>query len=207
MRIEKLKKLNLGDIAKLEDANGIKIQNLSNLETFSSYSTQSSVKPILSGLSKNLKMKNFSFNCKSLDTNDVEMIAGMKNLEYLFIRGNRIGSLTSLAALKHLRELNLLFKEIGTTDRFSLLKNMPHLEKLCIHRLKSGDFSIVHLQDHNKIKSLVIDAVLSEEDIKVLESMPELQYLRVDNSVNSKWMMTAKRRLPKVKIENIDSEH
>jgi hypothetical protein len=203
--LKQLKTLYVGDIAKLDDKNATKIRNLSNLEVFASESVKSGIKPILNGLSKNLNMRKLFFDCKSLDTNDVENIASMKNLQYITIKGDQIGSLTSLGDLKDLRKLELTFKEVGASDKCAFVKNMPRLERLGIHRISKGDFSIANLQGHKAIKSITINAVLNEDDLMVLESMSQLEFLCVSNLVDSEWMKKASRRLPGVEIVGTDS--
>jgi hypothetical protein len=203
-KLKNLKDLQLGKFTKLEDKSAELISNLKKLESISLQPLKNP-KPILKGLREHPNLTQLWIDEANLATADVEDLATLKKLNTLYVKGERIGSLSSLAANTELVRLNLHFAKHEASEGYKFLKSLPNLEQLFLLGYGKGsvpleNFSLEHLRGHKKLKGLGVAAVLSDGDIAILESMPELKSLGVDNPANSVWRKQAKRRLPGVEI-------
>jgi hypothetical protein len=198
--LKNLKWLTLGEISKISDNNAGAISNLSGLE-YMSFQRLEDPTLFLNGLRDHPSLRELWIDGTTLDTMDVECIASIKKLKKLHARGGRIGSLSALGANTNLTMLRLYFEEVEASDGCRFLASLQNLEELVLSGIGTGRLSLESLRGHKKLKEIGIDTVLRDEDIAILESMPELKVLAVGNAVNSEWYNTAKSRLPTVTIK------
>ena len=200
--LKNLKWLTLGEFGTIGDKNAAMIANLPRLEQVRLPSLEDPT-PFLKGLSNHRHLRELWFGASTLDTSDVELIASMKKLEILRLRGKRIGSLSSLSALTRLTTLHLHFDEVGASDGCRFLASLPNLEEVVLSGVGARDFSLTHLRGHKHLQGLGINATLRDDDIAILESIPKLKLLGISNPVGSEWLDAARSRLPGVTIKAV----
>lgn len=209
--LKKLKGLHLGEFDRMSAENARRIANLQQLE-YVSLRTLEDATPFLQGLRNHQHLKSLHFDTRDLTTANVAALSTITNLERLSITGQgervpepgkRIGSLSSLRSLTKLKYLFLRFDAAGPSDQCRFLASMPDLEEclLDLRGIGTNDFALEHLRNCKQLKTLVVrDAVLSDADLDILESLPKLTAIAVANSERTDWYQAAKRRLPMVKI-------
>lgn len=174
------------------------IENLTQLE-FLFFDGVEDPSPLLEGLRDHPRLTRLSFGARKLDEDDVAALASLTSLEDLSMNGTSAASLAPFERLANLRELTLRFREYE--DGFGWLRNAPQLEVLRVWGSAAEQVPLEALRGHEGIRELILPNVtLSEDDIDILKSMPNLEELMVDTHPTSVWYHAAKRRLPDLEI-------
>lgn len=203
--MKQIKRLALGNLAITSDKGAASLATLPQLKNIS-FSKIKNPDFMLRGIQGHTSVNSLSFDTETLSRPHIELISTIKHLQDLHIHGTRIGALTSLGACVELRKLHVYYDVYESQDGCKFLSHLPNLESITLSNITTRDFSIDNLRDHKKLNTLAVGAILSRDDIAILESMKELRTLAVGNAVDSDWIALAKRRLPKVTIIGGDAK-
>jgi small GTP-binding protein len=122
-------------------------------------------------------------------------LSSLKNLEFLFLEGNRLTDISSLKNLKKLKELDLSH---NTINDISPLKNLDSLAKLYLY-----ENSIENLTPLSKLRNLeILDAAHNSiSDISSLSKLTKLKKLELNH--NSIIDISSVENLSKLEVLNL----
>jgi hypothetical protein len=120
----------------------------------------------------------------AIGDDDCRVLAGLKGLIHLRIRGGTIGDagLAELARLPQLKILNLPHSQ-ATNDGLSALAAMPRLSQLRLGSPQLSDAGMKELARFPALRQLhLIDAPITDAGLETISRLPRLQSLYLDGS-------------------------
>lgn len=198
-----LKSLRLGVVDKIGASDAEMVQMLSRLES-AHFQHLSDASPVLRGLRRGGMLRDLWFETRVLSTDDIANISSMIKLESLNINCRRSASLKPLGKLPKLKTLSITCDDNDDMGDGSYLAALENLEEFSWSGLAA--LRISDLRDHKRLRILVLNKQLHAEDLRLLQSMPQLKLVSVTNSPDSKWYADAKTLLPNVTFRAAASE-